>query len=34
MATETMVSNMKLPETKEGLQAFIDKKPMPEWSDR
>lgn len=34
LATETMVSNMKLPEAREGLQAFLDKKPMPEWSDR
>lgn len=33
-ATETMVENMNMCETQEGLQAFIDKKPMPEWSDR
>ncbi len=34
LATETMVGNMKLPEAREGLQAFLDKKPMPRWSDR
>lgn len=30
-ATECMVENMQMPGAKEGLQAFIDKKPMPEW---
>lgn len=33
-ATETMVENMNLCEAQEGLQAFLDKRPMPDWSDR
>lgn len=33
-ATECMVENMQMAEAREGCQAFIDKKPMPEWSDR
>jgi enoyl-CoA hydratase/carnithine racemase len=31
LATECMVENMQMPGTKEGLQAFIDKKPLPKW---
>ena len=31
LATECMVKNMQMSETKEGLQAFIDKKPIPKW---
>jgi enoyl-CoA hydratase/carnithine racemase len=31
MATECMVENMQMPSTKLGLQAFIDKKPLPKW---
>lgn len=33
-ATECMVENMQNAETQAGLRAFIDKKPMPDWSDR
>ncbi len=33
-ATECMVTNMQMTEAREGCQAFIEKKPMPEWSDR
>lgn len=32
-ATECMIDNMQLDGTRAGLQAFIDKKPMPDWSD-
>ena len=31
LATECMVENMQMPGTKEGLQAFINKKPLPKW---
>ena len=31
LATEYMVENMQMPGAKEGLQAFIDKKPLPKW---
>jgi len=33
-ATDCMVENMQSPEAQAGLQAFIDKNPMPDWSDR
>ena len=33
-ATEAMVENMQMAEAQEGLQAFLDKVPMPDWSDR
>ncbi len=34
LATETMVENMKMDEAQAGMQAFVDKKSMPDWSDR
>lgn len=33
-AADCMVENMQAAEAQAGLQAFIDKKPMPDWSDR
>ena len=32
-ATQCMVDNMQMKGARDGLQAFIDKKPMPDWSD-
>ncbi len=34
LASECMVENMQAADAQAGLQAFIDKKPMPDWSDR
>jgi enoyl-CoA hydratase/carnithine racemase len=34
LATTCMVDNMQDKEAQAALQAFIDKKPMPDWSDR
>ena len=34
MAADCMVENMQDPDAQAGLQAFIDKAPMPDWSDR
>jgi len=32
-ATQCMVDNMQMEGARAGLQAFIDKKPMPDWTD-
>ncbi len=34
LAADCMVENMQDPEAQAGLQAFINKGPMPDWSDR
>lgn len=33
-AAKTMACNMQETDTREGIQAFIDKQPMPKWKDR
>lgn len=34
IASETMAQNMQNPDTRQGIRAFIDKKPLPQWKDR
>ena len=34
LATECMVENMQREDARAGMQAFLDKSPMPDWSDR
>lgn len=33
-ATEVITANMQEPDTRAGIDAFVEKKPMPEWQDR
>ncbi len=33
-ATQTMVDNMQRDDTREGIEAFLDKRDMPNWQDR
>lgn len=33
-ATEVMVRNMQHPDTRKGIDAFLNKRPMPKWQDR
>ena len=34
IASETMAQNMQNPDTRHGIRAFIDKKPLPAWKNR